>query len=198
MLLKLNNQKQINRFYKLLPIYKSVICKKINFKANTNDTQLKIITNGLNIKNRKKRITYIYDKTCDLIDKKYKNQNICGFKNCKCFANRKVNNGYKYGCCRMCRYKTDNGCITKNLACKLFNCKEVTNRYNVLKYEDLKTLKLLNIRQRFLVKSDYFSLREDVLKDLYSYSIIYSVLRILYRLLNNYIYVKNVKKKVNL
>ena len=31
----------------------------------------------------------------------------------------------------------------------------------------LKILKVLSIRQRFVVKSDYFSLREDVLKDLY-------------------------------
>ena len=43
---------------------------------------------------------------------------------------------------------------------------------------------------QFIIKSDYFSTREDVLKDLYSYSFTYSTLRIVYRLVKNYIYSK--------
>lgn len=83
-------------------------------------------------------------------------------------------------------YKTDKGCSTKNLACKLFNCSEVYCRIKTIKFEDLRILKVLSFRQRLLVKSDYFSLRKDVLKDLYSYSITYSTIRIVIRLIKNF------------
>ena len=165
---------------KYLPIYKSIFFKFTKFETNSNDEQDIIIINALNIKNRKKRITYIYDSTCEYIDNYYKNKNICGFKNCQCYIQRNTN--LKDGCCRNCLYKSDIGCTTTNLACKLFNCSEVYKRRKVIKYNDLKTLKILSLRQRFIVKSDYFSTREDVLKDLYSYSIIYSTIRIIIRL----------------
>ena len=55
------------------------------------------------------------------------------------------------------------------------------------KYEDLKILKVLSIRQRFVVKSDYFSLREDVLKDLYCYTLTFAIIRIILRLFKNII-----------
>lgn len=180
--LKKENMKKIL----LLPLYKSIIYRFVKFQTDSDDIQDRIIVNALNIKNRKQRITYIYDSTCDLIDNA-NGENICGFKNCQCYVQRSTNNGKKYGCCRKCKYKTDTGCPSKNLACKLFNCSEVYCRRKVIKYNDLKVLKILSIRQRMIVKSDYFSLREDVLKDLYSYSIIWSTIRMLYRLFNNMI-----------
>ena len=94
-------------------------------------------------------------------------------------------------------YQTNKGCPTKNLSCKLFNCSEVTSRYNTIKYDDLKILKLLSLKNRIIIKSDYFSKREDVLKDLYAYTLSYSTLRILYRLIINYIKLsKNNKKEI--
>lgn len=191
MYLKLENDKQIKKFYNLLPLYKSILFKKVKFEIESNDEQTNIIVKGLNIKNRKQRIAFIYDESCKLIDKNTKGKNICGFKNCKCYSQK--NNNYTYGCCRMCRYKTNRGCPTKNLACKLFYCSEVKKYHNVIEYKDLKMLKLLNIRQRFLVKSDYFTLREDVLKDLYSYSFIYSSIKIIFRMTINIFYVKFIK-----
>ena len=178
----------------LLPIYKLSIFKLFKFETDSKDEQIIIITNALNMKSRKKRTTYIYDSACDYIDNFYNGENICGFKNCKCYVQRckKLNN--KNGCCRFCIYVTDNGCPSKNLACKLFNCSEVYSRRKVLKYKDLKMLKVLSLRQRYIVTSDYFSLREDVLKDIYSYSIFYSVLRMIYRLIKNYILRKRGKK----
>lgn len=175
---------------KYLFFYKSILIRFCKFETTSKDVQDSIIVNALNIKNRKKRIAYIYDSTCDYIDNFYNNENICGFKNCQCYIQRKKKNNLKCGCCRMCLYKTDKGCPSKNLACKLFNCSEVYCRRKVITYKDLKTLKVLSFRQRFIVKSDYFSLREDVLKDLYSYSIIYSAIRIFVRLIRNLIIVK--------
>ena len=84
-------------------------------------------------------------------------------------------------------YQTKSGCPTKNLACKLFNCSYVKSRYEVIKYEDIKLLRLLSLKNRFIIKSDYFSKREDVLKDLYAYTLSYSTIRIVYRLIKNFI-----------
>lgn len=180
-----------------MPLYKSILFNCINFESKCIDKQINIIIKGLNIKNRKQRIMFIYDEACRLIDNKSNGKNICGFKNCRCICHRKQNLNYYYGCCRMCRYKTDNGCPTKNLACKLFNCSFINNKHDVIEYNQLKVLKLLSIRQRFLVKSDYFALREDVLKDLYSYSFIYSSIKIIFRLVINVVYIKRNEKFFN-
>lgn len=172
----LSNDKEIKRFYNRLYIYKSIFYKGIKFKSDTKDKDLNDIIKALNIKKRKERINFIYDTACKKIDDLHKGINICGFKNGQCYIQRKKKNGKFDGCCRCCKYN-NHGCTTSNLACKLFNCSEVKKRYEVYKYEDIKILKLLNIRQREIVRSDYFSTREEVLKDLYSRSFFYSVIK---------------------
>ena len=72
------------------------------------------IIEALNIKQRKQRINFIYDQSCHLIDKENKGINICGFKNKKCYVQRKLKNGKCNGCCRMCIYQTKAGCPTEN------------------------------------------------------------------------------------
>ena len=193
----ISNSNDYNKFLRKLSIYKSILYYNTIFvvKSNINDNMIDYIINALNIKNRKKRVTYIYDNSCKLIDDNNKNINICGFKDNKCYVQRKLKNGKCNGCCRKCLYQTKEGCPTKNLACKLFNCSEVTSRYNTLKYNDLKILKLLSLKNRIIIKSDYFSTREDVLKDLYAYTLTYSTLRIVYRLFKNYIKMNKKNKK---
>lgn len=191
------NEKELEKFYSRLWVYKSFIYRFVKFKINTdiNDDQLKIIENALNIKNRKKRITYIFDTACDYIDNKNKGVNICGFRDGKCFVQQCKKNNLVNGCCRKCIYRTSKGCPSKNVACKLFNCSEVTSRYETIKYEDLKMLKLYNFKNRTIVKHDYFTLREDALKDLYSYTFIYATFRIFIRFIINLIYNKFVIEK---
>lgn len=193
----ISNSNDYNKFLRKLSIYKSILYYNTIFvvKNDINDNMIDYIINALNIKNRKKRVTYIYDNSCKLIDDNNKNINICGFKDNKCYVQRKLKNGKCNGCCRKCLYQTKEGCPTKNLACKLFNCSEVTSRYNTLKYNDLKILKLLSLKNRIIIKSDYFSTREDVLKDLYAYTLTYSTLRIVYRLFKNYIKMNKKNKK---
>lgn len=193
----ISNSNDYNKFLRKLSIYKSILYYNTIFvvKNDINDNMIDYIINALNIKNRKKRATYIYDNSCKLIDDNNKNINICGFKDNKCYVQRKLKNGKCNGCCRKCLYQTKEGCPTKNLACKLFNCSEVTSRYNTLKYNDLKILKLLSLKNRIIIKSDYFSTREDVLKDLYAYTLTYSTLRIVYRLFKNYIKMNKKNKK---
>ena len=182
---------------KFLPLYKTIFFRFVKFETNSKDEQMVIITNALNIKRRRKRITYVYDATCDFIDTFYQGKNICGFKNCECYVQRARKEGLKNGCCRNCIYQTSNGCPSKNLACKLFNCSEVYSRCKVIEYKDLKTVKIFSIRQRVIVASDYFSLREDVLKDLYSYSLIYAGLRMTFRIVKNYIILKLNNRRKN-
>lgn len=193
----LSNDNDYNKFLRRINIYKSILYYNTLFvvKNNIDDSMIDDIVKALNTKSRKKRIEYIYNKSCELIDNKTKNINICGFENNRCFVQRKLKNGKCNGCCRICLYQSSHGCLTKNLSCKLFNCSEVTSRYDVIKYDDLKLLRLLSLKNQFIIKSDYFSKKEDVLKDLYAYSLTYSTLRVLYRLIRNYIYFNKITKK---
>lgn len=167
---------------KKIKLYKRLIYRNTIFKTNSKDIDIQRIIKGLNIKNRKERITYVFDESCKMLDNQTKNINICGFdKNKQCIVQRNNKSNHICGCCRLCEYVTLNGCPSKNVACKLFNCSEVTKNYNTLKYKDLYLLKLLNFKQRQIIKSNYFTIREEALKDLYSYSIFYSFYRMIKR-----------------
>lgn len=185
----IESKEDYTKFIKRIILYKSILYINTEFQVKGCQVNDKIqqIIKGLNIKNRCKRITYVYDTTCNIIDSNTKGLNICGFKNNKCYIQQKQNNGKCNGCCRLCKYQNSNGCPTKNLACKLFNCSEVKKRYKTIEYKDLAILKLLSLKNRLIVKSDYFSTREEVLKDLYAYTLTYSILRIFFRSIRNLI-----------
>ena len=192
----INNENDYKRLIKKLFIYKSILYYNTFFvlENNINNEMVEAIINAFNIKKRKERIDFIYDKSCYLIDEKNKGINTCGFKNNKCFVQRKLKNGKCNGCCRKCIYQTKEGCSTKNLTCKLFNCSEVKKRYNVIEYKDLKLLKLLSLKNQILIKIEYFSKREDILKDLYTYTLTYAILRNIWRLMRNFIKLNKIKK----
>ena len=192
-LIKINNQTALDKFYRKLFFYKSFIFKKTKFTVETNYEEVKPIINALNIKKRKERIIYIYDEACNQIDKHYQNKNICGFKNNKCYVQQKLQNGTINGCCRMCLYQSTKGCTTKNLTCKLFTCSEVEKRCKVIKFDDLKILNLLSFKNRMILKSDYFSKREDVIKDLYYGSFFLWTIRIVIRMIINFYTLKRKK-----
>lgn len=185
----IESKEDYTKFIKRIILYKSILYINTEFQVKGCQVNDKIqqMINGLNIKNRYKRITYVYDTACSIIDSNTKGLNVCGFKNNKCYIQQKQNNGKCNGCCRLCKYQNSNGCPTKNLACKLFNCSEVKKRYRTIEYKDLAILKLLSLKNRLIVKSDYFSTREEVLKDLYAYTLTYSILRIFFRSIRNLI-----------
>ncbi len=140
-----------------------------------------IIAKG--IKNRKERITYIYDKCCKKLDNFYKGKNYCQFKNNQCIAHQYESCPYQNGCCGACIYQSNKGCTTSNLTCKLYYCTQITNHNKVLTEKDLPLLKLLTIRQRIILRHDYFSKREDVLTDLYLNSLIIFSIRMIIRII---------------
>ena len=179
----IKNNKDLKRFYNKLNIYKRIFY--INTFFETNNDEIKKIIDILNIKNRKKRITYIYDSACKYIDDYWDGKNVCGFKNGRCYAHQYPGCKYKNGCCRKCVYQSSKGCVTSNLTCKLYYCSEVIKRYEVPTMKSIKITKLLSWRQRIILKHDYFSSREEVLKDLYIDSTIIFTIRLLYRWLTN-------------
>ena len=192
-IIKINNTNDYNKYLNKLFLYKSVFYYNTLFVVDTktDNKMLTYIIEALNIKNRKKRITYIYDNACKTIDDATP-ENMCGFKNGKCYLQRRSKSNKCNGCCRKCLYQSKEGCPTKNLACKLFNCSEVKSRYNMITADDLKILRLLSLKNQLVIKSAYFSKREDVLKDLYAYTLTYSTIRVVYRLIkNNYLLKKD-------
>jgi len=192
----IKNKKDLEFFYKLIPLYKSFIFKLIYFELNEDLFKVGSIIKTLNIKNRKKRITFIYDFVCNEIDKSVDGKNICGFEDNKCYAQREPYNNKSNGCCRLCLYQNPSGCETKNLSCKFYFCSDVLKRRKVLNFDDFKILKCFTIRQRILLKHNYFSAKKEIINDLYIGVLTIGTIRILYRNIRNLIVLKKGKSYV--
>lgn len=190
----------VNEIYKKYKKYKAFIYKNTEFIYTGEIQEIKDIIEALNKKTRLQKLAYIYDKSCEQIDKKFEGENICGFQCNQCIAQRKHNLKEKNGCCRVCRLQTSTGCPSKNLTCKLFFCDEVKNKYEVITFKDLKLLKLLTRRQRLILKFDLFSTREEVLTDLYIGFVTIAAFRELYMLIKTSLFwiSKRVKNKMKM
>lgn len=183
--------KKVNDSYKI-PKFLRLKAGKVKFKLEYNNKlydkeiktdnkevrQISLLVEALNIKNKNKRLEFIYDKSCDLLDDDFYGKNICEFKKDKCLKNRK-NKELGGGCCcdsnhlTMCPYLTNKGCSIRCLACKFHICSELRKkgyRYNM---NDIYLLRyLLNWKQKIMVYNDFFMTKEEVLKDIKKNSII--------------------------
>ena len=120
-IVEIDNELDAKKFEKNIWIYKSIFYRNTKFilKNKTNIEGYNEAIEALNIKSRIKRINYIYDKSCEIIDNYNKKNSIdCEFENGHCIVHR--NTKYINGCCRLCRYQSEKGCKSKNLTCKLF------------------------------------------------------------------------------
>ena len=94
---------------------------------------------AMQIKDRKEKYEYLYDKTCEYLDEQFSKYNYCDFNHDKCIANRNGTCRYQeMGCChsfklskfipgmltneRVCQYLSNKKCSTKNISCKLHCC----------------------------------------------------------------------------
>lgn len=153
----------------------------INYEVDTKNEETLQIVKAISNKNRLERMKYIIDTGCNIIDDYYKDCPLCKFKNNKCECHRKKNLNYINGCCRYCKYQSNKGCTTKNVACKLFNCTYVDyNGKKKLEFKDINLFKCLSLRQRYILNNMYFTTIDDVAKDLY-YGPVYSMIRFLIR-----------------
>lgn len=185
------SDKEKKRFYFWLPAIKLLRFCEIELKGK--DSILSSIETALSIKSRRDRLAYIYDEACSYVDKSLASiENPCQFLQGKCRVQRCNGSKKVNGCCNRCRYQSSQGCKTKNLACKLFFCSEVTSRYKTITFDEIPILKVLSFRQRFLLRSDYFASREEVLSDIYSGLLIFGGMRIIIRFIAFFvIYKKN-------
>ncbi len=124
-IIDINNENELHAFYRKLFFYKTYFFffTKFYLPEDKEDTyNLAVLLTGLNIKNRRKRINYIIDVACRELDAYYNPKNLCQFKKAKCLLQRQKKEPYCNGCCHRCRYQSKEGCLTKNVACKLFYC----------------------------------------------------------------------------
>lgn len=196
--IKIDNDQDLTKFYHNIYLYRTPLFRLIKFNLENNnnieqDNLSRIIT-ALNIKKRRKRITCIYEQAIKELNDFYQAKDICQFKNNQCLNQRITNSPNKNGCCRLCEYRSKNGCTTENIACKCFNCSAIKEIQKTLEFEDLKILKVLTLLQRYVLKSDFFSTKEQVINDLY-YGVIFIPIRIPYRFIKYFIKVKIKKRR---
>lgn len=147
-------------------------------KDNKEVRQISLLVEACNIKNRKKRIEFIYDRSCDLFDDDFYGCNLCEFKNNQCFVNRMHGKSLD-GCCRSrdnksaCKYLIKHRCTNRNLACKLHICSFMKNRGYKYRLNDILMIKYLySWKQKVFCYFNLFISRERFLKDLYQNSFI--------------------------
>lgn len=178
----IESEEDYKKFIKFIPLYRSFLFKFVEINIiNCTRHQLDDIMIALNIKNRKKRIKYMYEYICRQIDQYNEDNEIrCEFEENRC--NDCKHNWHENGCCYHCSYQSTSGCPTQNLSCKLFFCDYMDKHYKLLKFDDILMLKLFTKREQAIIKGNVFCSKEDFLNLLYigSYLIysIYSIIKI--------------------
>ena len=176
----INNQKEYKQFLKKLFFYKYYHFTHFKIKNNIKSSNLTIITNYLNIKNRKDKKKYLYDETIKYLNNYYK-EDLCKFKNDQCFVQRNRNDNSKFGCCFDCKLvESGKGCPTSNVSCKLLYCRPALENIKELKIKNIDFLKCFSIFQRFILKFDFYSTREQMINDL-NYGLIYWFIRSIFK-----------------
>lgn len=193
--ISIKNDKDLNKFYKKLFLYRGFLFSPFKFETDYDD--IIPVINALNIKNKYERIDYIYKYSLDYLDSYYKklNPNICSFCNNKCIVERINNYNHTNGCCRACIYQSTSGCKTRNLTCKLFYCTRVREKYKTYNYDNFYIIKCLDLRRQFILKEDYFTNEDDAILDLKIGLLFFVTFKIVIRDIINFI--RLYKKKKN-
>lgn len=158
-----------NKFLKKLKFYKysKKVFKfnygnKFKFKEECNE-----ILKALNIKSKHDRLSFIYDIVCDRLDNLFIKDNMCEFKNGKCYSNRckkfeKVN-----GCCSNnkninCKYFDKDHCTIKCSGCKFYICPNLKKKKGPIKLKDIYITNLLSVRQKIILRYTVFTPKEVI------------------------------------
>lgn len=162
-----------NKNFKLL--YKN----KYYTKACNNDVmQLTQVIEALNIKDKKARLNYVYDKACEVLDSDFYGKNVCEFENNRCLKDRTYKHSCN-GCCqsrdgsKRCMYLKKHRCEIACLACKFHICSHLRKKGIRYRVNDVLVLRyLLNWKQKVIVYLDFFKPKEQVVNDPIKNSII--------------------------
>ena len=136
---------------------------------------LEDLANAINIRNKKERIEFIYDRVCDYLDSDFLGQNKCEFLKNQCLADRAKPYYKDCGCCRaksgeLCDYLKDGKCTIRNLGCKFFICPTLKKKGLKYKINDFYLLKYFcNFREKIVLRYTIFVPKEKVIERVLSH-----------------------------
>lgn len=136
---------------------------------------------AVQIDDKKERCNFLYDEICYFLDYVCVSNNLCEFKNDKCFV--KQNTDITMGCCHHypnkklgifyqhkmvpCDYLGNKGCTTKAIGCKLYMCPQVNKKgYKFTVYNVLLIKYFFNFMQKLVIISGIFDTKENIMKRL--------------------------------
>ena len=158
--------KEINDLHKIKNKYEFYICTAIE---------------AVQINDKKERCNFLYDEICYFLDYVCLSNNLCEFKDDKCFVKR--NTDVTMGCCHHypnkklgifyqnkmipCEYLGEKGCTTKAIGCKLYMCPQVNKKgYKFTVYNVLLIKYFFNFMQKLVIISGIFDTKENIMKRL--------------------------------
>ncbi len=187
--ISINNEEDYQAFLKKLPKYRGIRGRFTDFviTGSVHTEELQDLSKALNIKNRRKRITYIYDRACDIIDSYNEKNGICCRYNDQGICEDPKHQTRKNGCCCHCYLQSSSGCPDRNLSCKFYFCDHICKKFKPLTMEDIDLLKMFTVSQREIIKNNVFVTRKTYIKLLclgsYLLFCMYSVIKF-YRIKN--------------
>ena len=175
-----NIQKYKNKKEKVYLNIQDLIIKDDNDikKDFDEDLIMKVhMINAVNIKNTIERYNYIYDIACNYLDKKFKDNNFCNFKDNKCISVREKShckeslNGCCYGTKRgICKNFKNGKCTINSISCKLFTCRYLRKNKIKIKVNDIPILKyFFNNRQKYIIDTSIFKDKDEIINLLLKY-----------------------------
>lgn len=185
----IDNEEKYRAFLRRLPVYRSILFRFTEFEitGSCRPSELQDFQTALNIKNRRKRIVYLYERCCEIIDRYNSEHCITCRYSAEGICEDPKHQTRKNGCCCHCYLQSSDGCPTRNLSCKLYFCDHISNRYHPLTMEDINLLRMFTASQREIIKSNVFVTEKTYIRLLYigSYLLfcMYSVIK-LYRIKN--------------
>ena len=186
--------KTLARKRKIADIFKKTIKingvnKNIDRKNITNQYEFYLYTaiEAVQIDDIEKRYDFLYDEICYYLDNVCINNNLCDFKDDKCFAKR--NTDVKMGCCHhfpdkkwgllyqknliQCEHLINKKCSTKSIGCKMFMCDKVNKKgYKFTVYNVLLVRYFFNIFQKYVIRTSVFETKENTMKKILKYNFI--------------------------
>lgn len=169
-----NNKYILKKIKRYLRHDKKYLIKlETDYKNNIDLSKIKEVVQAFNIKDIKKRYTYIYDTVCTYLDNEFQKKRICNFKNNECIAVRKgLYCNSNYGCCYgprrgKCKNLVNNRCKIKSISCKLFTCRYLKKNNVKFLIKDIPLLNLFfNYRQKYLISYSIFVDKEEMIEKL--------------------------------
>lgn len=178
-ILKKSNKKKLNigLEYKEKKIIGELICDSTKERKTDIIKCLKAVF----IKEKRKRIEYIYDQVCNDLDEEFAKNNYCDFKDDVCTGKRNCGERVTMGCChkfkhpltmngelKECPYLVDKHCSTQCITCRLFTCDAIKVKF---KLKDITLIEsFFNPIQKLIVKTNFFTKREKIIDRLVLFS----------------------------